>query len=133
VVEVESVRLEDLPVVHEPPHLIGRRRHGVYTDNEVGGFGGGQMVAHGADAAQPLHNDRHFPVEPALREPFEPPELDDVEPGLFDLIVLVEMDRHLPVTFYAGHGVDDDLSFPFSTSRGHRVASSFLRVLFSRI
>ena len=81
----KRVRLEDLPVVHQPAHLLGRRRQLLAADDAVHRLGRGQVVADRADAAQPLHQDRHLPERAALDEALEAAELDDVQPGLHDL------------------------------------------------
>ena len=80
--EVQGVRLEDLPVVHQPAHLLGRRRELLAADDAVHRLGRRQVVADRADAAQPLHQDRHLPEGPALDEALEAAELDDVQAGL---------------------------------------------------
>ena len=107
--EVQGVRLEHLPVVHQPAHLLGRRRQLVAADDEVHRLGRGQVVAHRADAAQPLHQDRHLPEGAALDEALEAAELDDVQAGLLHLALLVEQDGDLAVSLDAGHRLDDDL------------------------
>ena len=79
--EMQGVRLEHLAVVHKPPHLFGRRREpfGPDAGDDVHGLGRSQVVAHRADAAEPLDEDRRLPVGAALDEPLEAAELDDVE------------------------------------------------------
>jgi hypothetical protein len=47
-------------------------------------------MAHRADPAQALHHDRHFPVGAALDEFLEAAELDDMQPRLHHMIVVVE-------------------------------------------
>ena len=110
--EVQGVGLEHLAVVHEPPHLLGRRgqlaRPG--ADDDVHGLGRGQMVADRADAAEPLDEDRGLPVGPALDEALEAAELDDVETGLGHLAGVVQPDGDLAVAFDPGDGFDRDLS-----------------------
>jgi hypothetical protein len=44
------------------------------------------VVRHRADAAQPLHHHRHFPVRPALDELLEAAEFDDVQAHLLHLL-----------------------------------------------
>ncbi len=106
---MQGVRLEDLPVVHQSPHLQGRRRQLLAADDAIGRLRRGQVVAHRADAAQPLHEDRHLPEGPPLNEPLETSKLHDVEAGLDDLVRLVEENRDLSVPFDAGHRLDHDL------------------------
>ncbi len=110
--EMQGVGLEHLAVVHEPPHLLGRRREpvGADADDDVHRLGGRQVVAHRADAAEPLDEDRRLPVGAALDEPLEAAELDDVEPRLGDLAVVVELDGDLAVALDSGDGFYRDLS-----------------------
>ena len=62
--EVQRVALEDLPVVHQAPHLLGRGRQHLAADDPVHRLGGGQVMAHRADPAEALHDDRDLPVGP---------------------------------------------------------------------
>ena len=101
--EVQRVALHHLAVVHQATHLLGRRRQFVDADDHVHRLGGGQVVAHRADAAQALHDDRDFPQEPAADEPLEAAELDDVQPRFLDLVVGVHVDGDLAVSFDARH------------------------------
>jgi hypothetical protein len=104
--EVQRVALEHLAVVHQPPDLLGRRRQLLAADDAVHGLGGGQVVADRADAAQPLHDDRHLPVGPAEDEPLEAAELDDVQPRLRPPRALVHVDGDLAVPLDAGQRLD---------------------------
>ena len=106
--EVQRVRLQDLPVVHQPAHLLGRRRELRRADDEVERLGGGEVVAHRADAAQALHHHRHLPVRAALDEVLEAAELDDVEPHLVHRSFVVEQDRDLAVALDARDRIDRD-------------------------
>jgi hypothetical protein len=110
--EMQGVRLEHLAVVHKPPHLLGRRREPLGADarDDVHRLGGSQVMAHRADAAEPLDEDRSFPVGAALDEPLEAAELDDVEARADDLAIVVELDSDLPVALDAGDGFYGDLS-----------------------
>ena len=65
--EVQRVRLDDLPVVQQPAQLLRRRRQGPEARDEVHRLGRGEQMADRADAAQPLHGDRHFPVRAGPR------------------------------------------------------------------
>ena len=105
--EMQRVRLQDLSVVHQAPHFLGSRRERGAHDH-VHRFGCGQMMAYRADAAQPLHHHRRFPVRPSLDEFFETAKLDDVQPHLMHAVVLVQQQRHLAVAFDARHGIDGD-------------------------
>jgi hypothetical protein len=105
--EMQRVGLQHLAVVHQPADLLGGRRQ-LGADHLVEGLAGGEVVADRADAAQPLHHHRHFPVGPALDELLEAAELDDVQPRLLDDAVLVQQQRHLAVALDPGERLDDD-------------------------
>jgi len=81
--KVKRVGLEHLAVMHEPADLFGRGGEavGLHADDLVHGLGRGQVMADRADAAEPLNEDRRFPVRTALDEALEAAELDDVEPA----------------------------------------------------
>ena len=106
--EMQRMRLHDLPVMEQTAQLLGRRGQGAEAGDEVHRLGRRQQVADRADAAQPLHGDRHLPVRPALDEDLEAAELDDMEPDLVDPVLLVEQDRHLSVALDARDGLDRD-------------------------
>ena len=116
--EVKRVRLQHLAVVHQPPQLCGRDGHLVDAGDEVHRLGRAEVVADRTDAAEALHDDRDFPVHPALDEALEPAELDDVEAGLFDLAGFVQPDRHLAVAFDAGDRLDRDAAKVFGMDGG---------------
>ena len=116
--EVQGVGLEDLPIVHQAADLLGRGGEGQGADHRVEGLGGGQVVAHRADAAQALHHHRHFPVGAALDELLEAPELDDVQPRLFHVAGLVEQQGDLAVAFHPRDGVDGDPAQVFPVDGG---------------
>jgi hypothetical protein len=106
--EVQGMRLVHLPVVHQAAHLFCRRRQVFAAHDAIHGLGRGQMVADRTDAAQTLHQHRHLPERTPLDEALEPAELDHVQAGLDDLLILVEQDDDLPVSLHAGDGLDDD-------------------------
>jgi len=68
------------------------------ADDHVEGLGRREMVAYRTDAAQPLHHHRHFPVRPALDEFLEAAELDDMQPHLVNLVVVVQQQCDLAVS-----------------------------------
>ncbi len=76
------------------------------ADDDVQGLRRGEVVTHGADAAQALHHHRQLPVRAALHELLEAAELDDVQAHLMHAVVGVEQDRDLAVTLDARHGID---------------------------
>jgi hypothetical protein len=61
---------------------------------------------------------RDLPEGPALDEALEAAELDDVQPRLLHLVLVVQQDRHLAVPLDAGHRLDRDdaLQEPFVVS-----------------
>ena len=108
--EVQDMALQDLAVMHQATHLLGGRRQRVDADDHVHRLGGGQMVAHRADAAQALHHDGDFPHQATADEPFEAAEFDDVQPRFLDLVLLVHVDGDLAVSFDTGHRGNFDQS-----------------------
>jgi hypothetical protein len=128
--KMQRVRLQDLAIVHEPPDLVGGRGQVVNADHLVQRLGRRQVVAHRTDATQPLHHHRDLPVGSSLDEFFEAAELDDVQPHLLHLIVVVEQDRDLAMPLNAGDRLDDHPlqaggmcgGFKFGT---HRATSGF--------
>ena len=71
-----------------------------------------------ADPAEPLHHHRNFPVGPALDEPLEPPELDDVQANLLHLALVVEQDGDLAVALDPRDGLDHDATKAFGVLGG---------------
>ena len=67
------------------------------------------MVTDETDSADALHQHRRLPERVALNELLEPTELDDMQPGVDDVVVVVEMHGDLAVALDAGDGVDDKL------------------------
>ena len=67
-------------------------------------------MADEADAADPLQQHRGLPVGVALDELLVSTELDDVQPRVDDLVVVVEVDDDLAVALDPRDGVDDELS-----------------------
>jgi hypothetical protein len=88
--EMQGMGLEELPIVHQSPNLLRSGRKLVYARHHIHRLSGRQMMAHRANTAQTLDEDRSFPIGSALYEALEPPELYDVKPSLLDLILVVE-------------------------------------------
>ena len=107
-IEMQRMRLQDLAVVHQAAQLLGSRREMARPDDHVERLGGRKVMADRTDAAQPLHHHRHFPVGSALDELLEAAELDDVQPDLVHMVVLVEQQRDLAVAFDARDRIDRD-------------------------
>ena len=108
--EVQGMGLVHLPVVHQPAHLLAGWRQLLGADNAVDRLGGAKVMADWADATEALHEDRQLPERAALNEALEATELDDMESGLFDTVVLVEKDGDLAVAFHPCERLDDDSS-----------------------
>src|SRR5271166_1381086 len=70
--DVQGVRLEQLAVMQEPAHLVGGGRDLVDADDGVHGLRRREVMAHRADAAEALDDERNFPEHTAADEPFEP-------------------------------------------------------------
>jgi hypothetical protein len=66
------------------------------------------MVRDRTDAAQALHHDRYLPERTALDKLFKAAEFDDVQAHLTNVIVFVEKQGDLAMTFDARDGVDGD-------------------------
>jgi hypothetical protein len=75
-----------------------------------------------ADAAQPLHHHRHFPIRPALDEFLEAAKFDDVQAHLMHVVVFVEQQRDLAVTFDARDRFDGDAAQGFGMGGGFEFA-----------
>ena len=65
-------------------------------------------MADGADAADAGHERRHLVEGTALAELLEAAELGDVEAGVFDSSLIVEMEGDLGMALDTGYGVDQD-------------------------
>ena len=104
--EMQRMGLHDLSVVHEPTHHLGRARNAVDAQGLVQRLAGGQMVRHGADAAQALHHHRHFPVGAPHDERLEAAELHDVQSCLLHTALGVQQQCDLAVPFHARNGID---------------------------
>ncbi len=123
--EMQGVGLQSLAQMHQPAQLLGRRGELVHADQLVHGLGGGEVVAHRADAAQALHQHRQLPVRTALDETLEAPEFDDVQAGLLDAVVFVQQQADLAVAFHPGHRVDDDALEVFGMGGGFQMFVHF--------
>ena len=109
------MRLQHLRVVAETADLLRRprdpdSRFRADADHVVERFGPAQMVTDEADSADPLHQHRRLPERVALNELLEAAELDDMQPGVDDVVVVVEVHGDLAVALDPGDGIDDQLS-----------------------
>ncbi len=116
--EVQCMRLQDLPVVHQATDLFRSRRQLRRAHHLVERLAGREVVADRADAAQALHHHRHFPVRAALDELLERAELDDVQACLLHVVVMIEQQRHLALALDARRRFDDYATQAFGFGGG---------------
>jgi len=101
------MRLEHLSVVHKAAHfLTGWRQSlaGPGANNNVKRFGSGQVMTYRADTAETLHENRGFPVRPALHKSFKSPEFHNMKTGLRNVVLVVEVDGNFSMSFHPGDG-----------------------------
>ena len=126
--KVQRVRLENLSVVHQTTNSLGGRRQtraGPRTHHDIHGLGRCQMMADRANAAQPLHQHRCFPIRTPLHETLESPELHNVQTALRYIALVVELDRDLAVSFHARDRINNNFA-------GHELSQSNLKVRYSK-
>ena len=109
------MRLQHLCVVAESADLFRRLRYSdprvrADADHVVEHFGPAQMVTDEADSADALHQHGRLPERVALNELLEATEFDDMQPGVDDVAVVVEVHGDLAVALDSGDGIDDQLS-----------------------
>jgi hypothetical protein len=97
--DVQGVRLQKLAIVHEPAHLFRGRCQLVDTDHRVHGLRRRKVMAHRADPAEALNDDRDLPEHPASDEPFKPAKLDDMKTGFVDFASLIQADGDFAMAF----------------------------------
>ena len=114
--EVERVGVDILPDMFQfPEELRGSR--GIHAVEGVAGFGGGEVVADGADAAHAGGDVDGFFDGAVGHEAFEAAEVHDVEVGVGDVAFGVELDGDGAVAFDAGDGGNlDDVGLGLSLS-----------------
>ena len=82
--KTQRVALDELAKVHQPAQLVRGGRN-IDRHQRVAGLGGGERVAHRADAADALRDPGHFGVGPAFAEFFKAAKLDDVKLRVGDI------------------------------------------------
>ena len=87
--EMQRMRLQDLAEMQQPAHFFGGGRELLHADQLVHRLCRRELMADRADAAQPLHEEWHFPIGTSLNEFLETAEFDDVETRLVDVILRV--------------------------------------------
>src|SRR5579862_7902357 len=80
-------------------------------------------MAHRADAADARHQRRHLVKRAPLRQLFKAAKLRNVEVGVLDAAVFIQVQRDLRVAFDARHRIDDD-----SAALLHEISSIQLSV-----
>src|ERR1700735_1581723 len=105
--EAQRVRLDDLPAVHDFAKLRSGRRD-THAHDGLSGLGRGEQLADRADPADASGDRRHFIEWPPLAEFLEPAELSDMEGGVHDVAIVIEVDGDLRVALDAGDRVDND-------------------------
>jgi hypothetical protein len=92
--------------MHQPSHLVpsGSQAFACTGANQhIQGFGSRQVVANRADTAQSLHEHGGLPVRPSLDKTLKTPELHNVESGLCNLVLIIQMNGDLAVTLNPGN------------------------------
>ena len=74
----------------------------------IAGLGGRYQMAYRADAADAGHERGHLVKRPAFAEFFEAAELGDVETGVFDSALIVEVEGDFGMALDTGYGIDQD-------------------------
>ena len=67
-----------------------------------------EVMTDEADAADTLHQYRGLPERMPLDEFLVSAELDDVQLGVDDVVVVVDFDGDLPMSLDTGDGIDDE-------------------------
>ena len=124
--KMQRVRLQYLAVVHQPAQFLRGGGELVRADDLIERLGRGKMVRYRADAAQPLHHHRHFPIRPALDELLETTEFHDVQARLLDVILFIQQQGDLAVAFNARDRVDGDAAQAFRVGCGFKVHEQLL-------
>ena len=105
--QAQSVGLHDLRESEDAAQFVGGRWN-LDRKQGVAGFRRCNQVADRADAADARHQRRHFGKRAAFAEFLKAAELRNVEAGILDVAVLVEVQRDLRVALDAGYGINDD-------------------------
>lgn len=92
--------------MHQPPHFFSYGGQCGCANNLVERLGGSQVMRDRADAAQPLHHHRNFPIGPALDKFFESAEFDYMQTRLLNHIILIEQQSDLAMALYARERVN---------------------------
>jgi hypothetical protein len=101
------MRLENLSVMHKPAHFFGCWSKAVTCSgayDHIKRFGCRKMMRYRAYPAKPLHQNGHFPVGSSLDESFKSPEFDNMQSGLGNITVIIQVNCHFSVAFNPGYG-----------------------------
>ena len=101
--------LENLCIVQQSTNGIGSGRQifRLHSHQLVDGFGGSEVMAHGTDTTETLHECRRFPIGMSLNEALEAAEFNDVKEGIFHLAVIIEMQGNPAMSFHARNRIDN--------------------------
>ncbi len=105
--QAQSVRLRDLRQSEDAAQLVGGGRN-AHRQQRVAGLGRGDKMANWADAANARHQRRHFVERTAVAELLEAAKLRNMEAGVFDPAVFVQVERDLRMSFDSRYRIDDD-------------------------
>ena len=107
---MQGMRLEYLPVVQQSPQFVRDRRQvaRVEPDDLVDGFGRRQVMAYRANATEALHQQWRLPVGVPLNKPLEPAEFNNVEKGVFNFILFIQVNGYFTMAFNSGYGIYTD-------------------------
>jgi hypothetical protein len=100
--EMEDMGLKDLAVMHKATHFFGNRCQVVAvtcSDNHIHSLGRRKMMADRTDPAESLNQDRPFPEGTAADKAFKAAKFDNMETAFRDLVVIVQVDGYLAVSF----------------------------------
>ena len=106
--EMQRVRLQHLAEMQQAAKFGCSRSKLIHADDLVDRFRCRQLMADRADAAQALHKKRHFPERATLDEFLETAEFNDMKSRLDDVIVIVDQQCDLAVSFDARDWIDGD-------------------------
>ena len=87
----------------------------------VDSLGRRQMMADRANPAKPLYQHRQFPIGPPLDKAFETAKLDDVQPRLPNMVILVQQQCDLAVAFDPSDRFNDDSLEVFGIDGGFKM------------
>ena len=106
--KVQRMRLQGLTEMQQASQFLSRGREPLHADQLIHRLGRRQLMTDRADTAQPLNDERHFPVGTPLNEFFETSKFDDVETCLMNMVVRVEQQRDFAMPLNTGDWVNSN-------------------------